>query len=89
MIADVYVGLSDEEALRLAQRHNLNSHLVHRVTQKDLMLNASLRQHVENCMDIGRGMLSYTVSDGRERYGHGNTTAISSLEGIVQKSNHS
>lgn len=35
--ADVYVGLSDEEALRLAQRHNLNSHFVHKVTHRDLV----------------------------------------------------
>ena len=37
-IADVYdnVGLTDEEALRLAQRHNDNSYFVHQVTHKDL-----------------------------------------------------
>lgn len=36
-MAEVYVGLSDEEALRLAQRHNLNSHFVHKVTHRDLV----------------------------------------------------
>ena len=36
-LADVYVGLTDEEALRLAQRHNLNSHFVHKVTHRDLV----------------------------------------------------
>lgn len=36
--AEVYVGLSDEEALRLAQRHNLNSHFIHRVTHRDLVI---------------------------------------------------
>lgn len=36
-IADVYVGLSDEQCLRLAQRHNLNSHFVHKVTHRDLV----------------------------------------------------
>jgi len=35
--ADVYIGLNDEEALRLAQRHNLNSHFVHHVTHRDLV----------------------------------------------------
>ena len=35
--ADVYVGLNDEEALRLAQRHNLNSHFIHRVRHRDLV----------------------------------------------------
>lgn len=33
-IADMYV---DEEALLLAQRHNLNSHFVHKVTHRDLV----------------------------------------------------
>ena len=35
--AEVYVGLTDEEALRLAQRHNLNSHFVHKLTHCDLV----------------------------------------------------
>lgn len=35
-VANVYVGLSDEESLRLARRHNDNSHFVHKVTHKDL-----------------------------------------------------
>ena len=35
--AEVYLGLSDEEALRLAQRHNLNSHFVHKLTHRDLV----------------------------------------------------
>lgn len=35
--AEVYVGLTDEEALWLAQRHNLNSHFVHKVTHRDLV----------------------------------------------------
>ena len=37
-MAEVYVGLTDEEALRLAQRHNLNSHFVHKVTHRDLVI---------------------------------------------------
>lgn len=37
VIAEVYVGLSDEEALRLAQRHNQTSHFVHKVTHRDLV----------------------------------------------------
>ena len=36
-MAEVYVGLNDEEALRLAQRHNLTSHYVHDVTHRDLV----------------------------------------------------
>lgn len=36
-IADVYVGLTDEQALRLARRHNDNSHFVHHVTHRDLV----------------------------------------------------
>ena len=35
-MAEVYLGLSDEEALRLA-RHNLNSHFVHKLTHRDLV----------------------------------------------------
>lgn len=36
-LADVYIDLSDEMALRLAQRHNLNSHFTHKVTHRDLV----------------------------------------------------
>ena len=36
-VAEIYVGLSDEQALRLAQRHNLNSHYVHKITHRDLV----------------------------------------------------
>lgn len=35
--AEVYIGLNDEEALRLAQRHNLNSHFIHKITHRDLV----------------------------------------------------
>ena len=34
---DVYVGLTDDEALRLALRHNQNSHFTHRITHRDLV----------------------------------------------------
>ena len=37
VIAEVYLGLTDEEALRLAQRHNINSHFVHIVIHRDLV----------------------------------------------------
>ena len=33
----VYVGLTDEEALRLATRHNQNSHFTHKITHRDLV----------------------------------------------------
>ena len=36
-MAEVYIGLNDEEALRLSQRHNLTSHFVHEVTHRDLV----------------------------------------------------
>lgn len=32
--AEVYVELSDDEALRLAVRHSLNSHFSHKMTQR-------------------------------------------------------
>ena len=35
--ADVYVGLTDEQSLRLAQRNNVNSHFTHKVTHRDLV----------------------------------------------------
>ena len=31
----VYCGLSDEEALRLASRHNVNGHFIHKMTHRD------------------------------------------------------
>ena len=34
-LAEVYVGLTDEEALRLSQQHNQASHFVHNVTHRD------------------------------------------------------
>lgn len=45
-MAEVYVGLTDEEALRLAQRHNLNSHFVHKVTHRDLVICFFFIMHV-------------------------------------------
>lgn len=35
ILAEVYVGLSDDEALRLASRHNVNGHFVHKMTHRD------------------------------------------------------
>lgn len=36
-VVEIYVGLSDEQSLRLAQRHNINSHFVHKITHRDLV----------------------------------------------------
>ena len=33
--AEVYIGLTNDEALRLASRHNVNGHFVHRMTHRD------------------------------------------------------
>lgn len=35
ILAEVYVGLSDDESLRLASRHNLNGMFIHRMTHWD------------------------------------------------------
>lgn len=35
--AEVYIGLTDEQALRLAQRHNQTSHFTHKLTHRDLV----------------------------------------------------
>lgn len=35
-VAEVYVGLSDEQALRLS-RHNVNSHFIHKITHRDMV----------------------------------------------------
>ena len=37
VLAEVYVGLSDEESLQLAQRHNTTSHFIHKVTHRDMV----------------------------------------------------
>ncbi len=34
-LAEVYVGLTDDEALRLSSRHNVNGHFVHKMTHRD------------------------------------------------------
>lgn len=35
IFAEIYVGLNDKEALRLASRHNDNGHFIHRMIHKD------------------------------------------------------
>lgn len=35
ILAEVYVGLSDDEALRLSSRHNVNGHFIHKMTHRD------------------------------------------------------
>ena len=35
ILAEVYVGLCDDEALRLASRHNLNGHFIHKMIHRD------------------------------------------------------
>ena len=37
VFAEVFVGLNDKEALRLASRHNENGHFIHRMTHKDYL----------------------------------------------------
>ena len=44
-LAEVYIGLTDEEALRLSQRHNQTSHFIHSVTHRDLV-----GVHIRTCM---------------------------------------
>lgn len=39
IVTEVYVGLSDDEALRLASRHNINGHFIHRMTHRDYVSN--------------------------------------------------
>ena len=43
-VAEIYVGLSDEQALQLATRHNLNSHFVHKTTHRDLVGNLIMHE---------------------------------------------
>ena len=45
-LCDVYVGLSDEETLRLSQRHNQTSHFTHSVTHHDLIGFCAYRSYV-------------------------------------------
>lgn len=35
--AEVYCQLSDEHALRLALRHNMNGHFIHKMTFRDIV----------------------------------------------------
>ena len=39
ILAHIYVGLSDEEALRLATRHNINGHFNHHLAHRDYVSN--------------------------------------------------
>lgn len=42
-LATVYCGLSDEECLRVASRHNINGHFHHEMTYSDYV-----SEHTEN-----------------------------------------
>ena len=42
ILAEVYVGLSDDEVLRLASRHNINGHYIHKMTHRDYISAAIL-----------------------------------------------
>ncbi|XP_064388703.1 uncharacterized protein LOC135336778 [Halichondria panicea] len=35
VLAEVYIGLTDDESLHLASRHNVNGHFVHKMTHRD------------------------------------------------------
>ena len=35
VFAEVYMGLTDKECLRLASRHNTNGHFIHKMSHKD------------------------------------------------------
>lgn len=35
VLAGIYVGLTDDESLRLAARHNINGHFIHKMTHRD------------------------------------------------------
>jgi len=35
VLAEVYIGLTDNESLRLESRHNANGHFIHRMTHRD------------------------------------------------------
>lgn len=42
IFAEVYIGLSDKESLRLASCHNSNGHFIHRMSHKDYVSNHQL-----------------------------------------------
>ena len=48
---EIYVGLTDEAALRLAQRHNQNSHFTHAVTYRDLVSIIMIMNNYLNIVD--------------------------------------
>ena len=39
ILAEIYVGLTDDEALRLSSRHNVNGHFIHKMTHRDYVRN--------------------------------------------------
>ena len=41
ILAEVYVGLSDDEILHLASRHNVNGHFVHKMTHRNYVCQIS------------------------------------------------
>ena len=57
ILAEVYAGLSDDEALRLASRHNVNGHFIHKMTHRDYVscnkyIYSSNTQRVTTASDV-------------------------------------
>lgn len=50
VFAEIYVGLNDKEALRLAFRHNDNGHFIHRMTHKDYVSSFLLQYIFITCL---------------------------------------
>ena len=46
VLAEVYAGLSDKEALRLASQHNRNGHFIHRMSHKDHVSNIYIISYI-------------------------------------------
>ena len=50
--AIVYCDLTDKQALRLALRHNVNGHFVHKMTFRDLVSNKSYHFLFDSCFVV-------------------------------------
>ena len=78
ILAEVYAGLSDDQALRLGSRHNINEHFIHKTTHRNYVSGNINIQRVTMASSVGHvgGLFSIkAVFDGERTSGYqGNDT---------------
>ncbi len=61
VLAEVYIGLTDDESLCLASRHNVNGHFVHKMTHRDYV--SYFMRYTNYNIILAMTMLKHAVSN--------------------------